>query len=449
MPKRTYDGIKKRCACRRKKWAKCIHPWHFSFHYGGVEHRVSLDRIARARGERRPTTKGDATKWRDRLRAEIRDGTFVEPAASPTVSTTLTLGDVADEYLKRHVRIPTRRLRAKREMETLIAVARRAVIPAAHGATVRLEEKPIDAITKADIEAIRTWRREEQAAGKSRPGPKGGAVGTNRLLSRLRHLFTWAITEGYLTTTPFMRGPVTVLKLETSVEGARTRRLAAGDQAALLTHADPHLRALLVAALTTGCRIGELLSLQWAQIRGDEDEPRWIDLPAAKTKTNETRTIPIGPRLRAELAMRRHAPDGKEHPPSAYVFGNAVGEHVASVRQQWEDAVLRAHGHAPVRKRGKLLTESRVALRAINLHIHDLRREFACSLLESGAALHDVQAFLGHGNITTTSRYLQSAPLRLEQALARMETAFAQDSHTETTTATSGQSTKTTDKSLN
>jgi hypothetical protein len=55
-------------------------------------------------------------------------------------------------------------------------------------------------------------------------------------------------------------------------------------------------------------------------------------------------------------------------------------------------------------------------------------------LLESGAALHDIQAFLGHANIKTTSRYLQSTPVRLEQALARMErnarrirTGFAQE----------------------
>ena len=42
-----------------------------------------------------------------------------------------------------------------------------------------------------------------------------------------------------------------------------------------------------------------------------------------------------------------------------------------------------------------------------------------------------MQAFLGHENITTTSRYLQGAPVRLEQALTRMEAAagFAQDSH--------------------
>jgi len=56
-----------------------------------------------------------------------------------------------------------------------------------------------------------------------------------------------------------------------------------------------------------------------------------------------------------------------------------------------------------------------------NLHFHDLRREFACRLLESRAELHDVRDFLGHANITTTSRYLRSTTLRLERALLLLE----------------------------
>jgi integrase len=318
-------------------------------------------------------------------------------------------------------------------MEILIRMLRRAEIPAANGTTVLLEAKPIDAITRADVEAVRIWRRREQANGGSRPGAKQGEVGTNRLLSRLRHVFSWAIAEGHVSETPFKRGGVTVVKLEASVEGARTRRLDAGVEPELLKHADAHLRALLVGALSTGCRIGELLTLQWFQIRRDDkDQARWIVLPAIKTKTAEARVLPIGPRLRAELEMRRHGPDGMEQPSDAYVFGNEAGECVRSVRRSWEDTVLRAHGHTPVRVRGKLSTASRAAYLAIDLHVHDLRRQFACSLLESGAALHDVQAFLGHANITTTSRYLQSAPVRLEQALARMEKlgGFAHDSHT-------------------
>jgi hypothetical protein len=51
--------------------------------------------------------------------------------------------------------------------------------------------------------------------------------------------------------------------------------------------------------------------------------------------------------------------------------------------------------------------------------------------LSQGPDLPDVRDFLGHANITTTSRYLQSTPLRLARVLERMEAAagFAHDSH--------------------
>jgi site-specific recombinase XerD len=43
--------------------------------------------------------------------------------------------------------------------------------------------------------------------------------------------------------------------------------------------------------------------------------------------------------------------------------------------------------------------------------------------MESSADLHDVRDFLGHANITTTSRYVRSTRVRLAQALERMEAA--------------------------
>jgi integrase len=144
-------------------------------------------------------------------------------------------------------------------MEILIAMLRRAEIHAPRGSTVRLETKPIDAVTRADVEAVRTWRRGELAAGNSRPGAKGGEVGINRMLARLRHLFNWAVAEGHILDSPFRRGHVALVKLEASAEAPRTRRLEAGEERALIEHADPYLRALIVAALSTGCRPGELL----------------------------------------------------------------------------------------------------------------------------------------------------------------------------------------------
>ena len=301
---------------------------------------------------------------------------------------------------------------------------------------MRLEQKPIADITKADVEAVRVWRRAELAAGRSRPGAKGGEAGINRLLCRVRHVFNWSIAEGYLTETPFKRASVTVVKLTPGVEDARTRRLNGRDeQRRILGQADPHLRAVLMAALSTGCRIGELLSLQWSQVRRDDaGEARWLVLPAAKTKTGEARVIPVGADLRAVLSLRRHAPDGTEHGPGAFVFGDEAGGHVSRERlqRQWEDAVLKAHGHSAIRARGQLTPDARAALKAIDLHVHDLRREFASRLLESSADLHDVQMFLGHAAITTTSRYLRSTPTRLARALDKLEAAgFAHDSHME------------------
>jgi integrase len=246
-------------------------------------------------------------------------------------------------------------------------------------------------------------------------------VGTNRLLSRLRHVFSWAIAEGHVTETPSKRGPVSVVKLETSVDGARTRRLEpsvtlpdgtvregdeAPPEARRPTSARAHRRGAVdrLPPRRTG-------SLQWQQIRQDEHgHARWIVLTAAKTKTAEARVLWVGPNLRSVLELRRHAADGHAHPATAYVFGNEVGEPVKSIRTAWELTCERAEIY--------------------DLHFHDLRREFASRLLESQADLHDVQMFLGHAAITTTSRYLQSTPVWLERALARLEAAgFAHDSH--------------------
>ena len=429
--RKTNDGIRKRCDCPRRSWAKCPHGWHFGFHHDGREHRYSLDKIARSRGQRPPASKTEAEAWRDRLRNEIRTGTFVDPdAPKPVVAAAadapLTFGDVCDRYLKEFVgkldsaedgsalwSEENLRPRTAVQAEYQIRLTRECVVPAAGGTTIRLEQRAIGSVTKADIDLVRRARKAH------------GVVGCNRLLARLRHLFNWAIAEGLTGSTPFKLNGVVVVKIETGDEQARNRRLNPGELEALVQHAGPHLRSLIVAALSTGCRIGELLSLQWSQVRRDDaGEARWIDLPASKTKSNKPRVIPIGPRLAAELTMRRHAPDGVEHPPAAHVFGDETGGRIASIKKAWECAVLRAHGHAPTwvkGKAGRMAPESRAALRGINLHFHDLRREFACTLLESSADLHDVKDFLGHANITTTSRYLASSPVRLERALARME----------------------------
>ncbi len=441
MSRHHNDGLRKICDCPRRSWAKCSHAWHLAYQWHGQRYRVSLDR---ERG-RAVGSKTEADAYAAEIRLAIRSGTF--RASVPVFG--LTFGDVLTAYDEKYVQAPGRRESGQRSKGWMIALFRRAPVLAGNGATMPLGDKPIAAVTKADVEAFREWRREEHRAmleareawdreraavverelktradekrgwrsvvGESKashlvgrqkpriaPGLKGGEVGINRLLQALRHVFNWAIAEGYCDQTPFKRHGVTVVKLAQHMEGERTRRLEAGEEDALLTHAEPRLRSLIVAALATGCRLGELLSLTWAQVRRDEDgAARQIVLPAAKTKTNQNRVIPVGARLRAELEMRRHDPAGEDYPPEAAVFGEVTGEPIKSISTAWRSACKRAG--------------------IVGLNFHDLRREFGCRLMESGAAIHDARELLGHANISTTSRYLRASSLSLERAIERME----------------------------
>ena len=119
--------------------------------------------------------------------------------------------------------------------------------------------------------------------------------------------------------------------------------------------------------LETGCRIGEILALTWANVKWRENV---LLIEGDVAKNEEPRDVPMTALVRALLEMRRHAPDGFEFSSSAFVFGDAVGEHVQSAREPWE----------------KLCTAVAIA----DLHVHDLRREFACRLRESGAPDHEV-----------------------------------------------------------
>ena len=148
--------------------------------------------------------------------------------------------------------------------------------------------------------------------------------------------------------------------------------------------------------LETGCRIGEILALRWANVKRRENV---LLIEGDVAKNEEPRDVPMTELVRALLEMRRHAPDGSAFPSVAFVFGDAVGNRVRSARDSWERLCA--------------------AVGITDLHLHDLRREFACRLRESGAPDHEVAAWLGHANISTTSIYLKTNRVTLQKAAKR------------------------------
>ena len=65
-----------------------------------------------------------------------------------------------------------------------------------------------------------------------------------------------------------------------------------GEERRLLAAAGPFLQRLIIAALETGCRRGELLSLVWADV---DLAGREIRIRAAKAKDGEAEMAGFGP----------------------------------------------------------------------------------------------------------------------------------------------------------
>jgi integrase len=193
-------------------------------------------------------------------------------------------------------------------------------------------------------------------------------------------------------------------------EPGEERRLLAA------TEKNPGLQRLIIAALETGCRRGELLALTWADVSLERGE-----LLVRRSKTGTASVLPITPRLAAVLEMAKIDPAGKEYKPTAYVFG-VLGEQIGNPKRAWETAVLKAHGYTPVWRRGTLAPESRAQLEAIDLHFHDLRHEAGSRLLEAGWPIHHVKEMLGHATISQTDTYLNAAKMGLHDSMKRFGT---------------------------
>ena len=155
---------------------------------------------------------------------------------------------------------------------------------------------------------------------------------------------------------------------------ARDVYLSVEQVATIAQHASEPTRAAIWIALLTGCRRGEVLAMQPADVHADS-----ITIRAGNTKTLRTRTVPIVPALRPWLA----------HLPLAI---NAEGL-----------------------KSG--FRRARVAAGMPHVHYHDLRHSCATILLALGTPLDVVRDVLGHSTIRMTERYAHAVVGRQRTAL--------------------------------
>jgi integrase len=438
------EHVRKVCGCGWRQWPKCPHPWHFSYKpRGGPRYRFSFDAEFGGHIE----SKTDAEKKAANIRSEIDAGTFERSAdrrareqreaaerlereakesvlAGGAAVAPVTIEQLGTAYFSEYVNEKTGEPLSPNE-RIKWDLAMRTEIQRTNGVRVLFGSLPVNAITRHDLDAFRQAHFDKRlvtiknSKGHTYTALRGGKAGVRGCLSRVRAFYGWAVDKDHVESTPFRKGGNAVKGLFVHEPG-RERRLSPGEWDKLFAAANPHLQALMVAAIETTCRVGELLSLTWQQVRFDLNE---IHLRAEDTKARRKRHLPMSQRLSALLEMRRLDPEGQPWPPTAYVFGDeATGERVKSVKTAWETARLKAHGFKVKRERnGRLTPECRQHLRAINLRFHDLRREAGSRFLEGGMAANYVQKFLDHAKLSTTSRYLNIERTGMHAALKGFE----------------------------
>ena len=394
-------GLYKLCDHKDRNRDRCEHPWWGSFR--GV--RVSLSKWA----NREIHSKAEASAALDVLRVAIRAGTFDPRGLKPIEAKPITFGELAELYRDRHV-IPKRL--------ALVEDYAWSVKPFLE----RWRDRALADIRTADVQDLIADLQKPRIIGR-RPGARVlSAASINRIIDLVRHMLNWAIGREYIERTPFRRGSETMIK-KLREDNKRRRRIDEAEEAALIEAAPPHVQAMIIAAIDTGMRQGEMLALRFADVDLDRG---LITLRGETTKSRKTRVVPISTeRLRAVLAWLRLDADGEQKPDDALVFSNEIGEPLRLFHRTWQTIVLRAHGITPawgsrLNYQG-LSDESQDAFRRINLRWHDLRHEYASRLVEQGVPLAQVRDLLGHASITTTERYDNQTVANLRIAAAKLE----------------------------
>lgn len=153
-----------------------------------------------------------------------------------------------------------------------------------------------------------------------------------------------------------------------------------------------YLKPLVLVALNTGLRRGELFNLKWSDV---DFVRRSLTVVGGTAKSGQTRHVPLNSESRTLLS------EWKKLSASDLVFPSPVtGEKFNNITKAWSHLRTRAE-----------LKDFRV---------HDLRHTFASKLVMSGVDLYTVKELMGHSTIQMTERYAHLAPEHKASAVERL-----------------------------
>lgn len=221
-----------------------------------------------------------------------------------------------------------------------------------------LAERPLNRLKGTDFGDYRDQRLEE-----------GAAPGTVRKeLIFISALFTAAVKDWGLEELP---NPITKMRVPQDAPG-RKRRLLKHEEPKLLAAAKDRLRVMILFALDTAMRRGEIAKLRWENVDFERKEAL-----VQNTKNGDSRTVPLSKRARKML---------RELQPMGVHTGTVFG-----VSPRWITEHFRRTA-----KRAEL----------DNIRFHDMRHEATSRLFESGKfTLIEIARITGHKDLTALDGY--------------------------------------------
>lgn len=247
-------------------------------------------------------------------------------------------------------------------------------------------EMPIGQIAKNDIARYRKQRHSDHLRRQDRDDPKPLSETTiNRDIEAIRHLLFWAADEGFIVANPIAR-----IRMARE-RGKRRPVLSVADELKLLRSCSAHLRPIVIAALDTGMRRGELLNQLWEDIDFDR---RVLSVTQSKTAEGEHRLIPLTRRLYEIFVGMRQV--------SGVIF-TYEGQPIRRLKTGWAGALRRAG--------------------IPRLRFHDLRHSFNSRLADLGVIADVRKELMGHsrgGDVHSLYTHIELPTLR--EAIHKLDT---------------------------
>lgn len=267
-------------------------------------------------------------------------------------------------------------------------------ISGVRGKTSTLKTHLVPFFGKCKLNEITNFLIEEYKASIIKKGLCNKTV--NNHLTMLNTCLAYAVEWGELETLPRVK--------RLQVPPQKFDFLTFEESEMLINKATGIWKEMILFALHTGMRYGEIRAITWQCINWDN---KLLTVKSAfyrdilgSTKSNKERHIPLSPRLFEVLEKRKKV--------RGFIFADKSGDYL---KENLPRQALRR------------IIEQTELKRANNRKIgwHALRHTFASQLAMRGAPLSAVQQLLGHSDIQTTMKYAHLSPSALDNAIRLLD----------------------------